>query len=223
MMRVSCHRMLVSACILFWADSTHGAPVCNAGSTGPDGQPCVPAQMCIDPALFMPDNPIHCDTINENEETMKYHCDCAAYSAEECAEKYPGEQPRSMQRMPRQALTLRQPCKPESLASPRHTHVCDHVGRLPSCSDPAHLAGAMISAPTPCKGEVFVHTCEEPSHAEFVDRFASKCCGNGLSRCYRVQYTLQQRIGPDGPITVPSDSKYVTKLQMTCRTPSRNS
>ena len=115
---------------------------------------------------------------------MKYYCHCEASSAEDCAEKYPGEQPRSMQRMPRQALTLRQPCKPESLASPRHTHVCDRVGRLPSCSDPAHVAGAMTSGPVLCKDvhPSYAPTCEED--AGHVDWFASKCCGNGLSRCH---------------------------------------
>ena len=80
-----------------------------------------------DPAVEA-DCPDECEGGSHDEHgTMKYHCNCEASSAEECAEKYPGEQPRSMQRMPRQALTLRQPCKPESLASPRHTP------RLRSC------------------------------------------------------------------------------------------
>ena len=31
--------------------------------------------------------------LDEGDGTMKYHCECEASSAAECAEKYPGEQP----------------------------------------------------------------------------------------------------------------------------------
>jgi len=71
--------------------------------------------MCMDPATFMPDKALHhqCHTSNSDDPaveadcpeecrggshldevdgTMKYHCGCRASSAEECAEKYPGEQ-----------------------------------------------------------------------------------------------------------------------------------
>ena len=40
----------------------------------------------------------------------------------------------------------------------------------------------MISRPHLCKDEEYVPTCEEDSgHVEW---FASKCCGNGISRCH---------------------------------------
>jgi len=37
--------------------------------------------------------------LDEVDGTMKYHCECEASSGEECAQKYPGEQPRLMQRI----------------------------------------------------------------------------------------------------------------------------
>ena len=73
--------------------------------------------MCMDPASFMPDKTLHYECYTHNSEdpaveadcpdadecwewshldemdgTMKYSCDCEVSSAEECAEKYPGEQ-----------------------------------------------------------------------------------------------------------------------------------
>ena len=71
------------------------------------------AQMCMEPASFMPDKPLHYECYSVSEEagveaecpedceggshldevdgTLKYYCGCEVSSAEECAEKYPGE------------------------------------------------------------------------------------------------------------------------------------
>ena len=80
------------------------------------------AHMCMDPATFMPneaphyqchtgnsddpaveaDCPEDCESgswLDEVDGTMRYSCECEASSAEECADKYPGEQPRLMQRI----------------------------------------------------------------------------------------------------------------------------
>ena len=73
------------------------------------------AQMCMDPATFMPDKALHYQCHSSNSEdpaveadcpedceshswldevdgAMKYGCHCEVSSAEECADKYPGEQ-----------------------------------------------------------------------------------------------------------------------------------
>ena len=72
------------------------------------------AHMCMDPATFMPDKALHflchssnsedpaveadcpedCEShswLDEVDGAMKYGCHCEVSSAEECADKYPGE------------------------------------------------------------------------------------------------------------------------------------
>jgi len=89
--------------------SCHGCSVLECATAPPL------AQMCMDPATFMPNEAPHyqCHTSNSDDPaveadcpeecwgeshldevdgTMKYYCECEASSAEECAEKYPGEQ-----------------------------------------------------------------------------------------------------------------------------------
>jgi hypothetical protein len=101
------------------------------------------AHMCMDPATFMPNQTFYyqCHTSNSDDPavetdcpeeckgwshldevdgTMKYYCWCEASSAEECADMYPGEQPRLMQRMPQLAVTLLQQFTPESCALSRY-------------------------------------------------------------------------------------------------------
>ena len=87
--------------------------VCELGNTNPAISPAPLAQMCMEPASFMPDNllrhecysysedpaveaecPDECEGtshLDEADGTTKYHCWCEVSSAEECAEKYPGE------------------------------------------------------------------------------------------------------------------------------------
>ena len=53
-----------------------------------------------DPAVEA-DCPGECESgshLDEVDGTLRYYCVCEVSAAEECAEKYPGEQPRSMQR-----------------------------------------------------------------------------------------------------------------------------
>ena len=87
----------------------------------------------------MPDKPFHYECYTDNSEdpaveadcpdecgggshldevdgTMKYSCECEVSSAEECAEKYPGEGACRMQGMPHRLLTQLEPCKVESRA-----------------------------------------------------------------------------------------------------------
>ena len=88
--------------------------------------PAPPAQMCMDPAAFMPDKVVgyQCQSISEDpaaeadcpeecwgwseldkvDGSIKHYCVCEASSAEGCAEQYPGGQPRLMPRMPRRPL-----------------------------------------------------------------------------------------------------------------------